>query len=388
MRRGWVPAWGFGMAILAAFTIYSAASITHGFVAYYAAARLLIDGRLGPSAYDDVWFGEYVQQLTESNIREIFTPNPPTMALMAAPIAALDHETARTIWLWVSLTAFGGAVFALAKLREQCGPVPIPQLLLAMLAPAVFSNLRIGQGYLIVFALFAAAVLWLVQRRDLRGGVALGAVLGLKLSGIALLVILAAQQRWRAIGSAALVAVALAVAVTPFIDAAMWPQHPDVVRAFVQRQSGSVTAYQTTLSLFRRLCVADPAWNPSPAASCEGIAFAIPYTLIAIAIVITAVAVFWSNQPRMAAPAGAVLSLLALPAAAEVHFVLLGIPLVLITMRPWELATIGALLIVPLEFTAERFTAGWMVLLAYPRLYAAWLVWAACIKDLLRAERR
>jgi hypothetical protein len=42
-------------------------------------------------------------------------------------------------------------------------------------------------------------------------------------------------------------------------------------------------------------------------------------------------------------------------------------------------------LIVPLEWTAERYTAGWWAILAYPRLYAAWLLWAASIRE-LRAE--
>jgi hypothetical protein len=379
--RGWMPAWGFGMAILAAFTIYSAASITHGFVAYYAAARLLAGGALGPSAYDDAWFGAFVQQLTASNIREIFTPNPPTMALMALPVAAFDHDLARAMWLFVSVALFGAAVFALARHRQQRdGSMPIVPLLLAMLAPAVFTNIRIGQGYLIVFAAFAAAVLWLSQRRDVRGGTALGLLLALKLSGTGLLICLAAQRRWHAIAVTALVAVALALAVTPFIDAVMWWQYPDIVRAFVQRPSGSVTAYQTTLSLFRRLCVADPAWNPSPAASCQPIAFAIPYTLLAIAMLVTAVTVHRGNDPRQAAIAGTVLSLLALPAAAEVHFVLLGVPLLLLPLRAWELAIVGALLLIPLDVTAERFTSGWVVLLAYPRLYAAWWFWAASVR--------
>jgi hypothetical protein len=376
-----MPAWGVGLVSLGAFAIYSAASITHGFVAYYAAARLLADGALGPNAYDDAWFGAYVQQLTGSTIREIFTPNPPTMALMALPIAAFDHHLARAIWLFLSVTMFGGAVFALARHREQThGSMPIVPLLLAMLAPAVFTNIRIGQGYLIVFALFAAAVLWLAERRDTRGGAALGLVLGLKLSGTGLLLVLAAQRRWRAIAITGLTAVALAIAVTPFIDAAMWWQHPDVVRAFVQRPSGSVTAYQTPLSLFRRLCVADPVWNPSPAAPCHAVAFAIPYTLLAIAAAITVVTVYRRNDPRQAAIAGTVLSLLALPASAEVHFVLLGIPLLLLPLRTWEVAIIGALLIIPLEMTAERFTSGWAVLVAYPRLYAAWGLWAASLR--------
>ena len=58
----------------------------------------------------------------------------------------------------------------------------------------------------------------------------------------------------------------------------------------------------------------------------------------------------------------------------------MGIPLLLIPLRPVELAIVAFLLIVPLEITAERFTSGWWILLAYPRLYAAWLLWAASVR--------
>jgi hypothetical protein len=144
-----------------------------------------------------------------------------------------------------------------------------------------------------------------------------------------------------------------------------------------------VTAYQTTLSLFRRLCVADPVWNPSPAASCEAIAFAIPYALVGVALLITAMFAYRSRDTRASLAAGVLLTVLAQPAAAEVHFILLGIPLLIVTLRPIELAVIAGLLIVPLELTAERFTTGWFVVFAYPRLYAAWLLWAACLRQLV-----
>ena len=394
MHRGWVRAWGLATAILTGATYYSSATVTHGFVAYYAAARLLTDGALGPSAYDDAWFGAYVQQLTGTSIREIFTPNPPTMALMALPIALLDHGAARAVWLAGSVALFAAAVFALARERAREGPVSIAALLLAMLAPAVFTNIRIGQGYLIVFALMAAAVLWIPRQPaaakaialHFAGGAALGLALGLKLSGTPLVLLLAVQQRWRAIVAAAGIAMALALAITPFIDPAMWWRHPAVVGAFVQRPSGSVTAYQTTLSLFRRLCVSDPVWNPAPAASCEPIAFAIPYMLIGAAALITAGLAYRSGRTRPALAAGVVLTLLAQPAAAEVHFVLLGIPLLMLPLGPIRLAVLAFLLMVPLELTAERFTAGWPVLLAYPRLYAAWLLWAACLRQLITSS--
>jgi hypothetical protein len=388
MMGGWRIAWVGAAFVLTAFAMYSAGSITHGFVAYYAAGRLLMDGQLGLPAYDDRWFGEYLQQLTGSNIREIFTPNPPTMALMAWPLAGIDHHTARLIWLIASVVVFAAAVFALARCRaERHGSVPVVAVLLAMLSPAVFSNIRVGQAYLIVFACFGAAGWCLYQRRDAIGGAVLGLALGLKLSGTAWLVVLAAERRWRAIGAAIAVAATLAFAVTPWIDPAMWWQHPAVVRAFVERPSGSVTAYQTTLSLARRLCIADSTWNPAPAASCEGAAFVVPYLLLGAAIAITVALVGRAHDPGASLAAGATLSLLVLPASAEVHFVLLGIPLLIVPLRPLELAVIAFLLIIPLELTAERFTSGWAVLLAYPRLYAAWLLWAAGIKELLKTAK-
>ncbi len=379
--RGQSIAWAFAALVLAAFTIYSSRSMTHGFVAYYAASRLLVAGELGPRAYDDRWFGAYVQDVTQSSVREIFTPNPPTMSLMAIPIVWLDARTARMAWLALSLVAFLSAVWALLQWSARNGRhVTVPVILLVLLAPPVFTNLRIGQGYLLVFALFGAAVILLGRGRNGAGGALLGALLALKTSGVALAVLLAARRRWRALAVAAIVAILLALAITPFIDPAMWTVYPDHVRAYVNRPASSVTAYQTTLSLFRRLCVADPVWNPSPAASCSSIAFVIPALLTGGATLLTAIAAMRSRRPEPWLAAAAALSILTLPAVAEPHFVLLGIPLLLIKLRPLELALVATLLIIPLEITAERFTAGWSVLLAYPRLYAAWLLWAASVR--------
>ena len=167
--------------VLAVFTVFSAGSVTHGFVAYYAASRLLVSGQLGPTAYDDRWFGEQVQKMTDSSVREIFTPNPPTMALMALPVAGLDPQRARAVWLVISLLAFIAAVAALVKYQSlRNRDVPIAVLLVMMLAPAVFTNLRIGQGYLIVFTLLAATALLLIKGRDRAAGICLGCLLALK----------------------------------------------------------------------------------------------------------------------------------------------------------------------------------------------------------------
>jgi hypothetical protein len=373
--------------ILAIFTVFSAGSITHGFVSYYTASKLLAGGELGPLAYDDRWFGAKVQQFTASSVREIFTPNPPTMALMALPVAGLDAQRARASWLIISLIVFVAAIAALVKYQSLCNrDVPIAVLLLMMLSPAVFSNLRIGQGYLIVFALFAAAAVLLLGGRDRLAGVCLGALVAIKTSGVAMLLVLVVRRRWTPLAVAVATAATLALAITPFIDRQMWLVYPSEVRAYVARPASAVTAYQTTLGLARRLCVADAQWNPSPAADCAPVAFVLPPLVIGVATIVT---IAFARRAKLAEPwiaAGVVLSVLSLPAIAEPHFVLMAIPLALLRLSLGEVALIGALLIVPLEFTAERFTSGWWALLAYPRLYAAWLLWAAAVRELRAGE--
>jgi hypothetical protein len=215
--------------------------------------------------------------------------------------------------------------------------------------------------------------------------VCLGSLLAIKLSGMPIVFLLIARKRWTVLAVAGLTAAIIAIAITPFIDAGMWAVFPSQVRAFVARPSGSVTAYQTTLSLARRLCIADPQWNPSPAMNCAPIAFAIPALLGGAATIVTLLLAMRSRRAEPWVAAGATLAVLSQPASAEVHFVLMAIPLALLRLTLIEFAVIAVLLLVPLEFTAERFTAGWWALLAYPRLYAGWLLWAASVRE-LRAE--
>jgi hypothetical protein len=384
VHRRIILAWSAAVVVLAAFTWYSAGSVTHGFVAYYAAARLLVTGQLGPMAYNDPWFGAFVKTITASNVAEIFTPNPPTMALMAAPIAMLSPYPARALWLGASLASVALATLALLRFRTRLGQPVSPALVLVMLlAPAVFANLRVGQAYLIIVALLTAAALLLIRQRDGLAGVFLGLLFGLKLSGVGLLVLLVARRRFRAVVAAAAVAGMLAIVITPLIDPLMWRDYPPRVREFVARPSGSVTAYQSTAALFRHLCVADPKWNPSPAADCAAAAFAVPTLLIAAAFLVSGAAVIRSQgRDAYVIAAGICLSELSQPAAPEPHFALLAIPLALVPMETWLFVVVAALILVPLEYTAEQFTAGWTALLAYPRLYATWLLWALSIRGL------
>lgn len=391
VKHGWQTraVWIAACAALSAYVVFSAAGrITHGFIAYYAAARLLVTGQLGPQVYDDAWFRKYIQDLTGSGVLEIFGPNPPTMALMATPFALVDHSTARILWLVASLACLVLAAAALvrfAAIDERTG-VPAAVVALMLLNPSVFANLRMGQAYLFVFALFAGTAIGLLRKRDGLAGVFLGLGLVLKSGGVALLLLLIARRRWRAVGTALLVCAFGILLMAPWTDVRTWVVYPAYVREFVARPGSSVTAYQTTLGLVRHLCVADAVWNPSPAANCAPIAMVIPALLVATATVITVI--LSTRAPtRLWVAAGVCLSELALPVAAEPHFVSLAIPLVLVQPPRWTLFVFAGLFLIPLDYTAFRFTDGWAALAAYPRLYAAWLLWGVAIVAMRRVEK-
>ena len=382
-----------GVACLFVLLVYvervAADRVTHGFVSYYAAARLLVTGQLGPPVYDDNWFGTYVQQLTQSGVLEIFTPNPPTMALMAVPVAGMDYATARHVWLIASLASLAVAMFALMGYTSSTrSPLPAVAVAVLLLNPTVFANLRTGQGYIFVFALLAGAALSLERARDRLGGVFLGLALLLKSSGLALFVIVLARRRWRAIAMVLLIGAAGTSIVALMTDPHIWIAYLSAVPEFVARPAASTTAYQTTVGLFRRLCVADPTWNPSPAAECGPIAIVVPAVLLATALVITLLLAARAPS-RLWLSAGVCLSELTLPVGAEPHFVSLAIPLAFLwtgsTSRA-VLAIAAVLLVVPLEYTAHRFTSGWWVLFAYPRLYAEWLLWGAAAVEMYRSR--
>jgi Glycosyltransferase family 87 len=396
-RRLVTAAWVVGALALGAYTVrFSIGRTTHGFIAYYSAARLLATGQLGPSVYEDAWFRRYVQEITGTPVLEIFGPNTPAMALLAVPVAFLGPTSARTVWLIASLVAYLAAAAALV--RQTAGSdtrLHAGLVALLLLSPAVFANLRTGQAYLFVFAAFAFAALALIRQQDLLAGALIGLALVLKSRGAPLLLLLVAARRLRAAAAAAIVFAAAAAATLILAGAEVWLRYPIYVWQFVRRGSASVTAYQTTAGLFRRLCVPDPVWNPSAALNCESLAVAAPTVLIAGATAIT-IWLAMRARPDSWIAAGLCLSLLAVPIAEEHHFVLLGIPIAFALRKhathaaqnlpwwPWLLFV--GLVLVPLDYTAHRFTAGWSILAAYPRLYATWLLWALTAREMLTSR--
>jgi hypothetical protein len=302
------------------------------------------------------------------------------MALLALPVVWLDHAPARDVWLVLSVLSLVGATMVLA--RDAAGRRAVgvlPAMAVTLLSPSVFANLRTGQAYLFVFAWFVLSAHLLMRQRESLAGIALGMAVALKSSAAPWLVLLAARRSREVIAAAGAIT-ALIVVSLPWIDGATWAAYPPYVLDFIARPSTSSTAYQTTESFIRRLCVADPRWNPASAADCAGLASWLPMvlTLGTMAITLFALRRAWWRHLI----AGAVcLSLLVVPIAEDHHIVLLKVAIFALLptegrlAEGWPLVVAAALLMVPSAWTIERFTDAWWAVLAYPRLYAVRLVW-------------
>jgi hypothetical protein len=388
--RSWIVV-AFGCLLLLA--IYartvSTGRLTHGFVAYHTAARLLLEGRTGPQVYDFAWFQAEVQRRTDTGVLEIFGPNPPTMSLLALPVAAFEPRVARAFWLFISLAALAATVFVLAPetRARRASMLPIA-VALVLLSPSVFANLRTGQGYLVVGACFAGTAIALARRRDTPAGICLGLAVVLKTAGLPWLLVLAMAPRRRAFGAALATITLVALFSLPWIGLETWRTYPGAIAAFVARPTTGITAYQTTLGFARHWC--GPGLPGAEGlTSCATMATAAAWLVLAVALGLTGRAIRHAPSP-LASAAGVTLSLLCIPIAEDHQFVLLAVPVLalLATAPGWGWAAASVLLVVPADLTIERYTAGWPSAFGYPRLYATWLLWALTMHGIYAARAK
>ncbi|MFN7977751.1 MAG: glycosyltransferase family 87 protein [Vicinamibacterales bacterium] len=395
VRVAAVARW-LGLAWLIGFAWTAATGpLTHGFAAYVTAARALRGGLLGAWIYDEPRFIDFVQRSLGTDVIDIFGPNAPAMALLFWPLAGWPPAVARSIWLGLSVGAWG---WTMRPRWTTPGAAPAPRVVwlaaALLVMPPVWANLRTAQAYLVVAALLASASWCVLRQRDVVGGALVGLALVTNTAGLALGPALAARRHWRALVAMAAVYAGGVLATFGGDGLAAWRRYPSYVVGFAADPRTMVTAYQSTAGLVRHVCVADARWNPAPAAECAPVAWLAPWMLLGGALLVT----LWlarrhDRDPRWWMAAALTLSVLLVPAAEEHQYVQLAVPALLVATaqgetRPWWpwLVFVG-LLVVPLTVDPEDVRPGWGAVLAYPRLAAAWWLWSLVNVE-ARAARR
>jgi len=175
----------------------------------YVGARIVHQG-FGSRLYDL----DLQKQVRDSLFRHpnpLFFEHPPFEALLLSPLAALPFRTAYMIWgflnaaVWLTLIFFMRQYFPAP--REDLGYITL-WLLFAPLGVTLFQ----GQSSLILLALYAAAFVLLLRKRDLAAGAALGLGLFKFQFVLPFVLIFLLRKRWRFLGGFCVAGFFLAIA--------------------------------------------------------------------------------------------------------------------------------------------------------------------------------
>ncbi len=371
---------------------------TNGFAAYYTASYLLAHSpQQMDRIYDDAWFRTQIARAGIRGVRDIFNIQPPTMALILWPLAGLSPGIARLIWTLCSLVFLLGGVALLAHRlglsRRQVGGI---YLLCLLYAPAM-DNLREGQVYLLLF-FWLCLVFWALgpfppkshpSQADGVAGTALGLMLVLKTGAAWLWPLLLLGGRWRSLLWAAAISAGVALVTLPWFGLEVWRLYGLQLPLLATMPERYVTAYQTTTSLFGHVLIYDPVWNPQPIARCAWLAKALTGGVWLLSLYLSA---RWGRlrepqqEVRMLTLAlfGALIAANS-PLGTE-HHTLFVLPSLIVAFwwawraeldrDVWLLLILAALLLgAPLSYLSHRLEGGWLALLAYPRVYGAYLLW-------------
>lgn len=370
---------------------------SHGFVVFYTAAHLVAEGQDSALFYEYDWFNTQIARFIPPHIKDI-NVNPPLLNMLLLPLVGLDYAQARAVWTAVSLACLGGSIWLWVR-ELKLTAVWLPAIGIGVLLfQPVYANLRFGQIYL--FLLLLVSVVWWGQRHGREGvaGVALAGLLMLKVAVVFGWPLWVVWRRWKALGWGTAVSLGLFLFSLPWLGWQAWLVWLQQLLAPDARLGPSVTAYQTTFSFFRHLFSYDAQWNPAPLVNAPllgaGLAWGTFFVLLAFTLKLAAnlppTPTTLSVGPAdLLITAVIILSVVLNPLALDYHYPLLLLPGIILCVWAWSLPAhravlwlvlVGIVLIAAdLPYSSPQLAAGWLALLAYPKLYGGLLLWAvAC----------
>ena len=370
--------------------------LTGGFLAYYAAGDLIASGADARGLYDQPAFEQRVRTLSHGTVRDVYLGNTPALAVAWLPFARLPIESARRLWIGISVLFLGLAI-ALTATRVPNGGRLLGAVLLTSLltvpSPAR-EQLFLGQMYACILLLHALG--WRAYERgnDALTGIALGLTMMLKLSGWPIVVLLLLRRRWRAVGWVAGTGLVLFALTLPWVGLDAWREAVFVqMPASAALPTAKLSAYQTVSGFWQHLFRLDAVFNPQPVAD-------LPWLATVGTLLTTAAACAALLLERLSTQvqyAGAlVLTVLLSPLAEQYHYLLVLLPFALLCLHgclagSWRLGLLLliAAVLLAAPFPYKTYQPGWWALLDYPRLAAGWIVFITLlVLGRLRVEEK
>jgi hypothetical protein len=234
--------------------------------------------------------------------------------------------------------------------------------------------------------LLGGLVLYALARgHDALAGASLGLVFLLKLAGWPLWGVLALRARWRVLVWVASASAAVVLLSLPWVKLDTWQYYLlSVLPRWLQAPIAAVPAYQTVGGFWQHVLRFDPSLNPAPIADRPRLAAALTIACTLVLLGLTLIGL--RRAPLLLAVcAGLVLTVVLAPIAEQYHY-LTAAPALIVGGVEWHrlgrrvplgvlLVLAGLLMFWPLPYKDPRLAAGWLAVLAYPRLWGGLLLW-------------
>lgn len=359
-------------------------SLDTDFPNYYTASRLLVNGAEVERLYDDVWFQEQITTFG-MEAQGKFSPFPPITALVLVPLAFLKPLAALQLMTGINIILASLSVLLLQRTTRLS--LLDSALVITGSGIGLINCLRFGQLYiLIAFSLLLGYHAY-TRKQYILSGICFGVFIPVKYYPVVFLLAFVIKKEWRVIASA-LITCGLVWLLGLVILG--WELHrqflvevlPFHLNGELSLQNPFASTFQSFDSLLRRMFVYDAAHNSHPVLDAP-LLFVIGKIIILTSTFVVLWRVFrragWrhaDHRPLLILPG--IAALMVAPATATYHFVLLWMPIGLILSYSLDaMDTRGTRLIfwtylllgvIPYSLFRSFDDAGWVSLLAYPRL--------------------
>jgi hypothetical protein len=369
------------------------------FAAYYTSAYILAHMPQQIShAYDTDWFAAQFPAAGIYDASDVFSNQPPTMALIVLPLLSLPPVPARLVWSVISMLILLGGLMVLARSLNLSVLWGIWAAPFCILYAPLRENFSLGQAYLLLFLslciLFWAIVApWREKSQksvtQAVAGVALGLMLIVKTALVWLWPLLLLARRWRLLLCAVATTLAVALLTLPWIGLEAWRIYVTQLPTLATDPIRYVTAYQTVTSLLGHLLVYDARWNPGSVAdwplAAQGLTLIVQLSTLAYTAARAQLNDTRHEIRALSLAFAAALSTANAPVGEGYHYIAVLPSLLVAGWYAWEaklswrawavLVAAAALLGTQLPYKSPQLMAGWLALLAYPRVYGAYLLW-------------
>lgn len=301
------------------------------FPSYYTAAHLLLKRTPLRSFYDMAQFQQQMDSIVIPNRLGGYIPQTPLTMLPFVPLARLPMNNAKQLWLLVDIILLGGTVWVLTRLTE----IEISGIigLFVLGFGSLYTNLMLGQYYILILFLLTCATFLVHSSRDFGGGFLLGLICCLKLITAPFLLYFAWKSQPKVLGG---ICTALVLGVLVTVVFFGWADLAYYLGQILPRSLEGETldpfnpANGTVTTLLRRMLVFDPELNPNPVLNAPSLFF---FFRAAFTVSILAISLLLSfertNGAKQDYAAFLVVLIIISPNTASYTFVLLLLPVAL-----------------------------------------------------------